>query len=179
MTAEYLRLLGNVCQFGTITQTKSAEGLALAKVKIDDRETDFFPVVSQSNSFKKHFIPIRVNEQVAVFCPFGEANIGFILRGIFNKSCKEPSSSNNDIEVIEYEDGTRFSYDTKAKKLTVNCVQDLEIIAKNLTIKADNTTFIGGGINHDGVDISKAHNHPQNSGNHFGGGANTSAPNGA
>lgn len=137
MQSEYLRLLGNLCQIGTITETKSDEGLALAKVKIDDRETDFFPVINQSNSFKKHFIPIRVNEQVAVFCPFGEANIGFILRGIFNKSCKEPNGSNNKRETITYEDGTSFFYDTALKELNINAVGSVNIVCKTATVKAD------------------------------------------
>lgn len=129
MNSEFLRIIGNICQFGTVTQTKSIEGLALAKVKIDDRETDFFPVISQSNSFKKHFIPIRVNEQVAVFCPFGEANIGFILRSVFNKNCKEPDGSSDCREVITYEDGTKFFYDTKMKELNIDAVGDIKIKA--------------------------------------------------
>lgn len=137
MNSEYLRLLGNLCQFGTISQTKSADGLSLAKVKIDDRETDFFPVISQSNSFKKHFIPVRVNEQVAVFCPFGEANIGFILRGIFNKSCKEPNGSSDTRETITYEDGTTFFYDAAIKELNINAVGSINVVCKSATVKAD------------------------------------------
>ena len=57
MSSEIIRLISNLCSFGTIVETKSANGLALAKVKIDDRVTDFFPVASKSNSFKKHYIP--------------------------------------------------------------------------------------------------------------------------
>ena len=93
MSSETIRLISNICSFGTIVETKSANGLALAKVKIDDRVTDFFPIVSKSNSFKKHYIPVRVGEQVTVFCPFGEANIGFILPSIFNKSSKSSTLS--------------------------------------------------------------------------------------
>ena len=151
MSAESSRIIANLCQFGIITQTKSINGQSLARVKIDDRETDFFPIISQSNSFKKHFIPARENEQVTVFCPFGEANIGFILRGIFNKDCKEPNSSNNNKEIIEYEDGTEISYDTKAKELKINASSKITIICKEATIKADSvditaTTSITGDV---------------------------------
>ena len=136
-TSEILRLLSNICSFGTIVETKSAEGLALARVKIDDRVTDFFPVASQSNSFKKHYIPVRVGEQVTVFCPYGEANIGFIVKSIFNKGSKEPNGSSNTREVITYEDGTTFFYDTKSKELNVNCVGDVKIKAGgNINIEA-------------------------------------------
>lgn len=137
MSSEILRLISNLCSFGTIVETKSANGLALAKVKIDDRVTDFFPVVSKSNSFKKHYIPVRVGEQVTVFCPFGEANIGFILPSIFNKGSKEPNGASNTREVVTYEDGTTFFYDTKSKELNVNCVGDVKIKAGgNINIEA-------------------------------------------
>ena len=137
MNSELLRLISNVCSFGTIVETKSVNGLALARVKIDDRVTDFFPVASKSNSFKKHYIPARVGEQVAVFCPFGEANIGFILPSIFNKGSKEPNGASNTREVVTYEDGTTFFYDTKSKELNVNCVGDVKIKAGgNINIEA-------------------------------------------
>ena len=137
MSSEIIRLISNLCSFGTIVETKSANGLALAKVKIDDRVTDFFPVVSKSNSFKKHYIPVRVGEQVTVFCPFGEANIGFILPSIFNKSSKEPNGASNTREVVTYEDGTTFFYVTKSKELNVNCVGDVKIKAGgNINIEA-------------------------------------------
>ena len=129
MSSEIIRLISNLCSFGTIVETKSANGLALAKVKIDDRVTDFFPIASKSNSFKKHYIPVRVGEQVTVFCPFGEANIGFILPSIFNKSSKEPNGASNTREVVTYEDGTTFFYDTKRKELNINCVGDINIKA--------------------------------------------------
>ena len=137
MSSETIRLISNICSFGTIVETKSANGLALAKVKIDDRVTDFFPIASKSNSFKKHYIPVRVGEQVTVFCPFGEANIGFILPSIFNKSSKEPNGASNTREVVTYEDGTTFFYDTKSKELNVNCVGDVKIKAGgNINIEA-------------------------------------------
>ena len=137
MSSEIIRLISNLCSFGTIVETKSANGLALARVKIDDRVTDFFPVVSKSNSFKKHYIPVRVGEQVTVFCPFGEANIGFILPSIFNKGSKEPTGASDTREVVTYEDGTTFFYDTKIKELNVNCVGDVKIKAGgNINIEA-------------------------------------------
>ena len=156
MSAEGSRIIANLCQFGIITQTKSIKGQALARVKIDDRETDFFPIISQSNSFKKHFIPSRENEQVAVFCPFGEANIGFILRGVFNKDCKEPNSSNNNKEIIEYEDGTVISYDTKAKELKINASSKITIICKEASVKADSVDVISKSVSvtADTVDIT-------------------------
>lgn len=134
---ELKRLIDNLVNYGTISETKSADGKALARVKIADRETDFLPISSFSNSFKKHFIPARVGEQVVVISPFGEASGGFILRSIFNKSAAEPGGSNDHTEVIEYEDGTRFSYDTKAKELKINASDKITIVCNAATVTAD------------------------------------------
>jgi phage baseplate assembly protein V len=177
MLAELQRLINNIVTFGTISQTKVADGKALARVKVMDRETDFLPVVSISNSFKKHFIPIRVGEQCVMFSPFGEANGGFIIRSIFNKGSKEPSLANETTEVIEYEDGTVITYDTEAKLLKIDCVKDIKLKAKNISIEADNTNFVGGSVTHDGTTIDKKHTHTQTAGDHYGSGATTTPPN--
>lgn len=137
MLAELKRLINNIVCFGTISQTKSADGKALARVKVMDRETDFLPVVSFSNSFKKHFIPVRVGEQVVMFSPFGEASGGFVIRSIFNKSAKEPAAANEHTEVVEYEDGTVITYDTQAKELKINASDKITIICKAATVTAD------------------------------------------
>ena len=136
---EIKRLISNLVTFGTISQVKSSDGKALVRVKIMDRETDWLPVMSLSNSFKKHFIPTRVQEQCVVISPFGEASSGFVIRSIFNKGAKEPDGSNAHTEVVEYEDGTRFTYDTQAKKLHVSCVGDVVIDAASVTINAPTT----------------------------------------
>lgn len=141
---EIVRRLNNIASVGTISEIKA--GQALARVKILDRVTAFLPVVSQSNSFKKHFIPLKLNEQVLVFSPFGDASSGFILRGIFNKSCKEPNNSSQTCEVTQYEDGTVITYDTAAKELKINAVGNVTVICKTANIKADQVIVDSGSI---------------------------------
>ena len=140
--AELNNKVNNLIQIGTISEVK--EDKALARVDLMGRVSDFLPVLSQSNEFKKHFIPARVGEQVVVLSPFGEASGGVILRGVFNKSLKEPQASKSK-EVLEYEDGTKISYDTQAKELKVEASDKITIIAggdvnitcSNATLKAD------------------------------------------
>lgn len=146
--AEIERRLSNIARFGTVTETKSADGKALARVKIGDRVSDFLPLMSFSSSFKKHWMPVRTNEQVLVISPFGEANSGTIFRSIFNKNAKEPIGANEHTEIIEYEDGTKISYDTKAKLLKLDCVGDIVIKAGgDIKIEA------AGNIDIDGVRV--------------------------
>ncbi len=151
MFAELKRLIGNVANYGTITQTKSDDGKSLARVKIGERETDFLPSISLNNSFFKVYSPLRVGEQVVVVSPFGEASSGFIVRSIFSKRNKEPLWANDTTAGLEFEDGTIVIYDTKAKLLKLDCVGDIVVKAGgNIKIEA------GGNIDIDGarVDIN-------------------------
>lgn len=135
--AEISRRINNLARFRTVTETKSVDGKALARVRTGEKSvSDFLPVMNFSNSFKRHWIPVRVNEQVLVVCPFGEADSGFIIRGIFSKRQKEPVGANNTTEVMEYEDGTVITYDTQAKELKINAAGAVNIICINATVTA-------------------------------------------
>lgn len=166
MVPEILRRISNIARFGTITETKSADGKALARVRVGERVTDFLPVMSFSNSFRRHWIPIRPGEQALVVSPFGEADSGIIFRGIFNRSQKEPSGSGDTTEIIEWEDGTRITIDTAAKTIKIDASGSASVVAAgpvsitcaNATIAADTVTIdaavtditgdlsVGGGI---------------------------------
>ena len=150
---------------GTITEVKAEGDTSLAIVNVLGRKTDWLPVLQQANSFKKHYTPIRVGEQVSVFIN------RFVIRGIFNLDCKEPDGANSYTEITEYEDGTRIEYNTQEKVLTVNAVDTINVFAKTANVYADT-----GDVLIDGVSLVN-HTHPQNAGNHFGGSANTSKPN--
>jgi phage baseplate assembly protein V len=131
-----LRRLNNIVTIGTVTESKSADGLALARVKVGERVTDFLPMMQQSNSFKRCATPIRPGEQVVVLFPKGDGDFGIILGSLFNKGAKEPANYSDSTEVTEFEDGTVISYDSKAKKLTVNAVSIVEVVAQAVNITA-------------------------------------------
>jgi phage baseplate assembly protein V len=130
---ELKRRLENIVQIGQISATKNQDGKALARVVVHDvgedkRVTDFLPVIGFANSFARVFFPLRPKEQVLVISLFGDANKGFILRSIFNKSCKEPDGASETKTIIEFEDGAILSYDTKSSTLEV-------LNQKNINVK--------------------------------------------
>lgn len=142
MSAELERLIANLIQFGTVTETKVEAGKMLARVKVDDdRVTDFFPMLSKNNSFTKKASPIRVGEQVVVLCPGGVGNVGVILGSIYNTKNKEPEGLSNKREVTTFEDGTVIFYDSDSKTLDINAVGLINIVCKEAKVKAD-TTYI-------------------------------------
>jgi phage baseplate assembly protein V len=130
---ELKRRLENIVQIGQVSATKNQDGKALARVVVHDvgedkRVTDFLPVIGFANSFARVFFPLRTGEQVLVISLFGDANKGFILRSIFNKSCKEPDGASETKTIIEFEDGAILSYDTKSSTLEV-------LNQKNINVK--------------------------------------------
>ena len=139
MSAEILRRIGNIVSLGTVTESKSADVLALARVKIGERVTDFLPMMQHSSSYKRSAAPIRPGEQVVVLFPQGEGDFGIILGSLFNKGSKEPDGYSDTKEVCEFEDGTLISYDSAAKKLTVNVAATVEVVAKTVNITATTT----------------------------------------
>jgi phage baseplate assembly protein V len=134
---------------GTIEEIDS-ENRALARVRVLDRLSNWMPVLMFANSFKKEFKPMRTGEQVSVLSPYGDLKGGLVIRGIFNKECKEPSGSSSSKEVSEYEDGTRISYDVSTHELEVHCVGSVKIVCQNAVVEADTISMISDTVNASG-----------------------------
>ena len=150
---EIERMIRNMFQIGEISEVYAnqfpklhAENSLLAKVDLANRVTDFFPVFTFSHGFKKSYVPLRVGEQVGVFCPFGNANVGFILRGI-TENTKHPKGFNQHTEIHEWEDGTVFKIDLKTKKIELTTPNDLVLSCKNAMVKAEKVEVDSSDIN--------------------------------
>lgn len=137
--AELERKINNLCQIGTISEvyttqrSKDHDDYALfAKVDVMGRTTDFFPVMSQEGKFKKHYVPPRTGEQVMLLCPFGNANMGYILRGAFPNETEPITHSPKDeeTEYIRYEDGTEIEVSLYDNKIKLDTPMDIEIISQ-------------------------------------------------
>ena len=152
--AETLRRINNLIAIGTVTQSKSDEGLSLARVQILNRVTDFLPVMQSANSFKTHATPIRPGEQVVVFHPYGDGDSGIIMGAIFNKGEKEPAGYNDNKEVTIYMDGTVVAYDASSKVMEINAVGTINITCKNATVNADTVDITAVTTNNGNVSIN-------------------------
>ena len=147
--ARYVMQIDDLINVGVIVGV--AEKKALVKVDMLDHISDWIPLLQQANSFKRHYTSPRIGQQVVVL-----AN-RIVIGSIFNVDCKEPDGSNDHIDITEYEDGTRFEYDTESKTLTATCVGDVKLscvnanvkATENVKIEAPNINFVGD-INHQG-----------------------------
>jgi len=134
MSKDLERKLNNLIQIGTVTEVKSADGLALARVNVLGRVTDFLPVFMWANDFVKVWLPIRVGQQVTVLSPFGNANSGIILPSVYNKNCKEPSGGKDENVVIEFSKGVRIVCD--GENINIDVPKDINVICTNANVKA-------------------------------------------
>jgi len=133
-------------QLGTITEVNNKK--ALARVQVDNRVTDWLQIVSMSSKFKKHFTPIKINDQVMVLNPFGSNENGFILRGVFSKDVDVPAAADDNTEVIEYSDGTLLKFDIENKVISINTPNSFKLnVGGSIDITA------GGKININGEEI--------------------------
>ncbi len=137
---------------------------SLVKVSTLGKPSGWLPVLQQANRFKKQFIALRVDEQVMLLAS------RYVLRGIYHQNEKEPSGSGSHVDITEYEDGTRIEYSTQEQALTINAVGRIQVSAPEVHI-----TGVSGDVVVDGISLVN-HTHPQNAGNHFGGGTNTGKP---
>lgn len=142
---------GNVCdQKGGKVQVDLGGGV----------KTDYLPVVQiRAGNMKIETMP-AVGEQVTVFFPCGDETQGRVLGALFGGGFGASGASDDELLIS----GRRVGITAK-----------VDIIG-DVTVKG-NVTVTSGDVVADGISL-KQHTHPQNSGNHFGGGANTSPPNG-
>jgi len=135
-------VIDNLIQLGTIVNVDPANR-ALVRVKLFDRTTDWLPYKMIVNSHVRVWTPPKVDEQVIVLAPFGEGDDGVVIGSIYNKSLKEPTSSNDHTSVIEFSDGTVITYDTEAKALTIDASGSIAITAPSGITVTANTDITG------------------------------------
>lgn len=134
---------------GTVVEVQSTK--ALVKVDVCGRVSDWMPVLMMANAFKRHFIPLRVGEQVAVL---GGLDNGFVLRGMYHATCGEPAGSGAACEVIVYESGASIIVDTDANTATLSGFAHVTVIGDatidgNLLVTGTITDSVGLLTDHD------------------------------
>ena len=161
MTAMKQQGAQKLIQAGTVAAVHADQ--TRVRVRWLGKTSGWLPVLQQANAFKRRFIALRPGEQVLVL---GEM---YVLRGLYHQQLPVPDGSGSQVDISEYEDGTRIEYDSRAKKLTIKAIGEVELTAERVTVNG-----AVGDVTVNGVSLVN-HTHPQNSGNHYGGGVNTGA----
>jgi len=123
--------LDNLIQAGAVVEASANR--ALVKVNVLGAVSDWLPIMMQANSFKKHWVGLRVGMQVVVL-----AN-RYVLGSIYHNACPETLGASDATDIQDYDDGTSIIYDSKAHHLDVK-------LAAGATLSVQST----GGINFKG-----------------------------
>lgn len=127
------------------------------KVNVDNRVTNWLPVKTKASSFLVEHTPVRINDQVLVFNPFGDNEDGFVDRNITYKDIPLPAGVDQNKFYKEFEDGTVYIHDTKTKKISLNTDCDIDTkttgnftldVGGNIKIKAGGTIHLNGSSIH-------------------------------
>jgi phage baseplate assembly protein V len=133
---------------GTISEVSNST--ALARVDFGDRTTDWIPILMMASPFKRHWTPLCVGEQVAVF----GGDMGFGIRGFFCDDIPEPSGSTQNVETIEYQNGNTIIINLDANTVTISGFHS--IINGDFTVNGNLTV---NGTIADSIGILTDHTH--------------------
>ena len=115
------------------------------RVKLKGRQgiiTDFLPVlVPMSYKDKVYTLPKVGDTVLCLFLPYGIED-GFVLGSFYTLNDKKPANDEN-IHMIEFEDGTRVEYDKTAHKLSVNIPQGEAYIT---VLNGSGNVYINGNL---------------------------------
>jgi len=114
--ADPRRTIGNILQLGTIEQVDLGE--AVCRVRTGENVTGDIPWASvAAGAMLRVWSPPSVGEQVLLFCPEGDAEGAIAVLGIFSDA--NPAPSSEPLVLLEFGDGSRFSYDPEGHALKI------------------------------------------------------------
>lgn len=140
--SETQRQLNNLAAYGTIAAVDHARGMV--RVNVAGRLTDWLPAPGLIGQNFRAWAPLRVGTQVLVAAPSGDPANGVIAQVLYSQGLAPPNTT-GDVDIIQWNDGTRVEYDTAGKKLIFFSVGDLTVEATgDLRLKAGGTIHIDG-----------------------------------
>lgn len=128
-------------RFGIISEADHNKGLVRVKFAEDDVVSGWLPVIQKSTLKNKSYHTYDVNEHVC--CLMDEnAEHGAVLGAVYSKNETPGSVKGGDVQGVQFEDGTKVSYNRSTHELKIECTGDVKVICKNATIDADTAVEI-------------------------------------
>lgn len=168
------RRLSNLLRVGVIVQADYPQ----AKVKVNygqdeqgqDLVTGWLPWMTQRAGNDVTWHAPEVGEQVMVFSPSGDPQLGLVFMSLYQQAKPAPANRAT-VHRTEYDDGAIIEYDRAAHRLTASLPNGGTTILTspggvtingNVSINGD-VDVSGGDVTADGISL-KTHKHPGDSG---------------
>jgi phage baseplate assembly protein V len=151
--SEAYRKLAAMIRFGTITGVDLTDATApRVTCTCGGLDTDWLPWHALRAGKTVHWSAPTAGEQVIVFAPGGETSLGFVLGGFYSSDNPAPSTDPN-VDMTQYPDGSTVEYDSSSNTLTVsvsgngnvvvNCKQATVNASTSVTLQTPNTHMTG------------------------------------
>lgn len=124
--AEIERRLWNLLRLGVIADADYAS--ARVKVQSGDLATGWIPWLTRRASHDIDWWAPEVGEQVLLLSPCGDPAQAVALPALYQSAHPAPEQS-ADVRQINFGDGTVVKYDRAAKKLSIECVGEIVVVA--------------------------------------------------
>ncbi|MCK0743566.1 phage baseplate assembly protein V [Chromohalobacter nigrandesensis] len=140
---ELERRLNNLLMVGTILEVDHAA--RKLKVKVGEIRTAWLNWPTEMGRNYRRWRPLRKGQQVVLSSPSGDPAQAVITGMLYSSALPSPSD-NPDLDLIEFEDGTRFQYDSADHVIKIHCVGDIVVEnAKSITVNTGTTLDITAG----------------------------------
>lgn len=140
--AEIYRMLNAMAMVGTVTAVDPALGCRVSKGEI---ETAWLKVPGLIRRNWRGASPVRVGTQVLLLSPSGDLANAVIVQ-ILNTAALPAASNDPELDVIQWEDGTRASYHSGQQLLEVETPGRLHIkVTGDITIETDGQVTVKAG----------------------------------
>jgi len=154
-TADLHRRVANLSCLGTIAEVDHAR--ARVRVDVNGRLTDWLRWPADLGRNYIRWRPLRPGQQVMLAAPGGDIANALITQILYSDALPAPSSD-PDLDLIRWEDGTAVSYHRTTRTLRVTGPTTIHLQAE--TIEIDGRVVItGAGVTHNGRDIGDDHQH--------------------
>lgn len=121
-TADLNRRIESLIRLGLIAEVD--HNTHKLRVRTGGLLTGWLPWPAEIGRNFRRWRPLRVGTQVILACPSGDPAQATVVGVLYTQSIDTPSHS-PDLDLIEFNDGTRLQYDSAAHQLTVDCVGDI------------------------------------------------------
>ena len=137
------RRLNNQAMIGTILEVDHAA--RKLRVEIGEIRTAWINWPTEMGRNYRRWRPLRKGQQVVLASPSGDPAQAVITGMLYSSALSAPSD-NPDLDITEFEDGTRTEYDSAAHVIKIHCVGDIVIEnANSITIETGTTLDITAG----------------------------------
>lgn len=151
--SDLMRRLENLIIIGTI-DTLDHPGRRL-RVQSGDMLTDWLPWPAAIGRHHRRWHPLREGQQVILACPSGDPAQAVIIGQLYSNPLPPPSTA-DDLDIIEWDDGSYISYNSTTHRRTMNIVGDAIINVQgnvDAAVGGDVDLIAGGTIRHDADSI--------------------------